>query len=187
MERITLLNLVEPELGPETLADFSRNMKAVAHIRRSLLDRVDVHKENIKEMQEKINVYLKYFENLNQLMMERPNILMDENISKLHMEYIWACTKHGEIWKKDLSEAIKEETRMLCDLQKELITINEAVEITTPKECENFNTCPICYNDIATHVCSPCGHTYCIKCIEYKNECVYCRSFIERKIKVFYL
>ena len=47
------------------------------------------------------------------------------------------------------------------------------------------NKCSICIDNIISHCCVPCGHTYCYDCIDKTNNCYICRGIIRNKIKLF--
>ena len=46
--------------------------------------------------------------------------------------------------------------------------------------------CQICYENRVDTFLTPCGHTWCIKCIENTDKCYTCRKYIEKKKKIFF-
>lgn len=47
-------------------------------------------------------------------------------------------------------------------------------------ELENFETCPICYENDANYF-TECNHRYCITCLQKINKCAICRKNLTHK------
>ena len=66
-----------------------------------------------------------------------------------------------------------------------LLEIRNNIINELKKELEEKNKCSICFNNTISHCCNPCGHTYCIDCINKTNNCYICRAIIHNKIKLY--
>jgi hypothetical protein len=52
----------------------------------------------------------------------------------------------------------------------------------------NQKMCPVCFDREINTVLVPCGHTYCMPCVEndHSNRCSQCRTQIQRYIKIYF-
>nr|XP_037270442.1 E3 ubiquitin-protein ligase COP1-like [Rhipicephalus microplus] len=57
------------------------------------------------------------------------------------------------------------------------------------EDMNNDFLCPICFDIIEEAHMTPCGHTFCFKCIttglEYSNRCPKCNFVIEKKEQIY--
>jgi hypothetical protein len=52
-------------------------------------------------------------------------------------------------------------------------------------ELKNKNNCSICLENEISTACFPCGHTYCISCIDNTNKCHICRTYIKNIERIY--
>jgi hypothetical protein len=62
-----------------------------------------------------------------------------------------------------------------------LVILNQEKDIK-----KNLNFCQICFDNKIDTVIVPCGHLFCLKCIESSNQCYFCRGTIEKKQRIIY-
>eukprot|EP01084_Bolivina_argentea_P036325 67220_1 len=78
-----------------------------------------------------------------------------------------------------------------CDILTaihELIRNNKSKQFAEKNEKKDANTCVICYDEIPTHICLPCGHfNVCGHCTsKLTGTCPICQNEYESVIKVFH-
>jgi hypothetical protein len=156
-------------------------------IKDLFIDKTDELKKIIKKNDEdvkKINIFMKFIEDIN-----------DNNIE-------------GEIYEKQYEILINEIDKLSKDIynnskinivKKEYIIIKAKFDkyVELIKKFNMFNMshiCPCCLTSVVNKVVTPCGHTFCDKCIseikkksnENDYNCIFCRSPIVSTFKLYF-
>jgi hypothetical protein len=99
---------------------------------------------------------------------------------------------------KNRIEAFKDNINILIDTNNDEINNNNKKILgfkSLVREClkdehddkdAEKNICSICVTHKIDTCLNPCGHTFCLKCVDkMENSCAMCRNFISTKIKMF--
>lgn len=73
----------------------------------------------------------------------------------------------------------------LKNTKKTLKTLSKAYRVM--RNSTLGYTCPVCIANEVDVFCSPCGHTMCSQCIGRANYCYFCRSKIDKVVKIFFI
>ncbi len=165
-------------------SDYDENFKL-------LKEELKKEKEYNKKIDNELKISINFIE---ELLIQKSNLKEELKIEKEHN-----LNKYSLILeKKDL-----ENNNNLLKLEKEelkknnsnfLQTINEYIIILMKKnneikklkdELKNKNNCSICLENEISTACFPCGHTYCISCIDNTNKCHICRTYIKNIERIY--
>jgi len=109
----------------------------------------------------------------------------------LKYENRWAPSMKKELADlRDKRVAIETECSALRQFISEGIV---AMKSEVPGSCEGINLCTICFTKAVNRVVVPCGHTFCIGCLDSysnagrstTNTCPTCRGRMEKVIKLY--
>ena len=112
----------------------------------------------------------------------------------LKYEYRWAPSMKKELADlRDKRVAIETECSALRQFIAEGI---RAMKSENPGSCEGINQCAICFTETVNRVVVPCGHTFCLGCLDThcngnaagrhaRYPCPTCRGQMEKVIKLY--
>ncbi len=84
---------------------------------------------------------------------------------------------------------IREAYDDMISTYKKMLICREIMTASVPSTSINGSPlCSICLTDGVTHVCVPCGHTFCQKCTNQRTpfSCYVCRKPITQMMKIFF-
>lgn len=125
-ERCTFLDL-EPFVGPETLADFTRGLKTVAALRADLLKSVAAKAAEVVALEKEIGRATSYVDVLKGSFNVCPAIMASTDFRVMQMKVLDECAKNAEAWKTELGEKLAAAKADIDELTANLFDMNEAV------------------------------------------------------------
>jgi vacuolar-type H+-ATPase subunit I/STV1 len=165
-------------------------------------------KDGVEKAKQKLQASLAaYYESKNEL----EKVYEEESKLSFHVQSALMSVKHIQ---SNLSKHINQEARKLAEeclvklndfhnvYQNEFNAIKTPLIQTLQSNKQIISTmtnvykyacmssvqhiCPICIQEHTTHFLSPCGHTYCLKCIErIGTKCFVCNQMTDRKLRLF--
>lgn len=127
-DRFTVLD-PEPFVGPETLADFTRGLKAVATLRADLVDAVATKAAEVVALERDIGQATSYVDVLKGSFNVCPPIMASTDFRVMQMNVIDECAKNSREWKRELCEKLAAARERLAELTSNLYDMNEAVRL----------------------------------------------------------
>lgn len=127
-ERCTFLD-PEPFVGPETLADFTRGLKAVATLRADLLESVTVKAAEVVALEKEIARATSYVDVLKGSFNVCPPIMASTDFRVMQMKVLDECAKNAQEWKRELDDRLTAAKEILYELTASLFDMNEAVRL----------------------------------------------------------
>jgi Zinc finger, C3HC4 type (RING finger) len=127
-ERCTFLD-PEPFVGPETLADFTRGLKAVAALRADLLESVTIKASEVVALEKEIARATSYIDVLKGSFNVCPPIMASTDFRVMQMQVLDECAKTSEAWKLELDDKLSAAKERLDELTSSLFDMNEAVRL----------------------------------------------------------
>lgn len=127
-ERCTFLD-PEPFVGPETLADFTRGLKAVADMRAYLVESVARKAEEIAALEKDMARATSYVDSLKGSFNVCPPIMASTDFRVMQMNVLDECAKNAEAWKLELGGKLATAKAEIDDLTSSLYDMNEAVRL----------------------------------------------------------
>lgn len=133
-ERCTVLE-PEPFVGPETLADFTRGLKAVAGMRAYLVEAVARKAEEIVALEKDMAMASSYVDGLKGSFNVCPPIMASTDFRVMQMNVLDECAKNAEAWKRELGGNLAAARAEIDELTSNLYDMNDAVRLaeTTPR------------------------------------------------------
>jgi hypothetical protein len=98
------------------------------------------------------------------------------------------CSSNISKLNDDIKLKIEELEDLISDNNKKIYDFKKLIKICIDDDDaknEN-NVCKVCFEDKIDTCLNPCGHTFCLKCVDrMRNKCGMCRAGIKSKIKMF--
>lgn len=127
-ERCTFLD-PEPFVGPETLADFTRGLRAVAALRAHLLESVTDKAAEVVALEKEIARATSYVDVLKGSFDVCPPIMASTDFRVMQMQVLDECAKKSHEWKLELDDKLSAAKERLDELTSSLFDMNEAVRL----------------------------------------------------------
>jgi hypothetical protein len=127
-ERCTFLD-PEPFVGPETLADFTRGLKAVAALRADLLKSAATKAAEVVCIEKEIAKATSYVDVLKGSFNVCPPIMASTDFRVMQMKVLDECAKNSYEWKRELDDKLSAAKESLDELTSSLFDMNEAVRL----------------------------------------------------------
>jgi hypothetical protein len=93
-------------------------------------------------------------------------------------------------FEKDIDISINDKLEKIINNNKKLYTFKMFVKECLTNEDKQIkkNICSVCFSNKINTCLNPCGHTFCLKCVDkMKKKCAICRSNFNSAIKMFIL
>lgn len=135
-ERCTFLE-PEPFVGPETLADFTRGLKAVADMRAYLVEAVARKAEEIVALEKDMARATTYVDSLKGSFNVCPPIMASNDFRVMQMKVLDECAKNAEAWTHELGGKLAAAKAEIDELTSSLFDMNEAVRLADMKPTQH--------------------------------------------------
>jgi hypothetical protein len=127
-DRCTFLD-PEPFVGPETLADFTRGLKAVAALRADLVESVASKAAEVVALEKEIGRATSYVDVLKGSFDVCPPIMASTDFRVMQMKVLDECAKNSGEWRRELCDKLSAAKEHLDELMSSLFDMNEAVRL----------------------------------------------------------
>lgn len=147
-ERCTFLDMV----GPETLADFTRGLKAVAALRADLLESVTADAAKVVALEKEIARATSYVDVLKGSFDVCPPIMASSDFRVMQTKVLDECAKNSYEWKRELEDKLASAKERLDELTSSLFDMNEAVRLADMKPMQHAPDFSAVVASIRAHV-----------------------------------
>jgi hypothetical protein len=169
----------------------NKSKKAIKNISKNIyklnktISEYEDYKNNCKEL---LNLIEK-IENIYNKLSDKSNKDIDINV-KLDFKDVFTFDFLNKIkcFENDINTLIYKKEEELMSNNKKVITFKEFVNkcITDEDKLKGKNKCNICFINKINICLNPCGHTFCLNCVDkMHNKCCVCRTNFISKIKMF--